>query len=385
MCERSRAGIWVVWWCVALALAGCRDEGSADGGDLPTLAQVSGLIDLPGGNDEGWVAAGQPALATPESGWLVGTVRNTATKAPLNGAVVQVRGVEGELVTGDDGSFRFPVTPVHGSGVFFLDIHHLHYTSAYRKFAVHAQQPTAVGTIYLTPLDAAIGTLRPEGSRHTSASGLVQVEAPAGAVSVGTVVRATAFPFGEALPGPLPSTSFFTHAIELGPEGQQFAQPVTIRVKNTRGFAAGTAIPVGYFNKTTAEWEHEGMGKISADGAWIEYQVTHFSPRDLNYPTIMPPGAINPTAIAPQTTDSVGLGDGRCGGSEVKLASGELMQSFALPSYALLDATYGVTLAYSSATAAPTARVAFQKDPESATPMRCSRHKWVIRCAWPGE
>ncbi len=93
------------------------------------------------------------------------------------------------------------------------------------------------------------------------------------------------------LPFPLPPTSHFTYAVDLqdlwgdgghaefGPE-----EEVILRIENTRCFAPGTLIPVGYFDDQAVLWRHDGTAFVSDDGAWVEYRVRHFSTLDLNFP-----------------------------------------------------------------------------------------------------
>jgi len=79
-------------------------------------------------------------------------------------------------------------------------------------------------------------------------------------------VRATEYTVGPegpaAMPGELPRTSAYTYAVELsvdqalaaGAKTVQFSQPVPFYVENFLGFAVGSVVPVGYYDRDKAAW-----------------------------------------------------------------------------------------------------------------------------------
>lgn len=163
-------------------------------------------------------------------------------------------------------------------------------------------------------------------------------------------VRSTEYTVGadgqRAMPGTLPASSGYTWAAELsideaiaaGAERVTFSQPVVVYVDNFLGFAVGTAVPVGYYDRTQARWSAmpngrvvrvlsvtagaadldldgssmpAGPGPLAALGITLEERralaamsvvgkslwrstTDHFTPVDQNWPYTPPPGAGGP-------------------------------------------------------------------------------------------
>ncbi|MFH1653244.1 MAG: hypothetical protein ABIE74_04220, partial [Pseudomonadota bacterium] len=325
-----------------------------------------------GGGDEGQPLPEEVAESTaewgfelsPTKGAITGTIFDADGK-PLEGVTLQVRGQSIIAKSQSDGRFGLPYEPKNGSEEILVDVSISGFTTAHKLIRVNANRTATIGKVYLVQLDTATTAIGSSGGIHTSANGNMVMDIPEGAVTTEQNFRTTWFPAGKTLPGDLPETSFFTYAMELEPDGAEFTKPVKTKFKNERGFAPGTPIPVGYFNKETGRWEHEGMGVVDSTGEWIEYEVNHFSPRDINYPTITAPGAINPEAVEDQTAEETGTGDGVCGASEVKLASGDLIQRHALPSYKINQNNVTNMFVYQSYTVAPQVSVAFKKSREN--------------------
>ena len=156
-------------------------------------------------------------------------------------------------------------------------------------------------------------------------------------------VRATEYTVGSngpaAMPGALPRNSGYTYAVELtvdqaqtaGATDVQFSQPVPTYVENFLGFPVGMAVPSGYYDPKKAQWvpsanglvmkklgvsggmadlditgdgvaddsaalagigidrpERERLATLYAAGTTVwRVPVTHFSPRDLNWPAFL--------------------------------------------------------------------------------------------------
>src|SRR6202030_429778 len=87
-------------------------------------------------------------------------------------------------------------------------------------------------------------------------------------------VRATEFTVGaagkQAMPASLPATSAYTYCVDLtadeatsvGAASVQFSKPVPFYIENFLGFPAGTVIPVGYYDRTTAAWKSSTKGVV---------------------------------------------------------------------------------------------------------------------------
>ncbi|MEF8794586.1 MAG: Ig-like domain-containing protein, partial [Thiohalorhabdus sp.] len=78
----------------------------------------------------------------------------------------------------------------------------------------------------------------------------------------------------RAMPAELPPSTGYTYAVELstdqfrergvaeGGKEVRFNQPVSVYVDNFLGFPTGGAVPVGYYNRDTANWVAEENGRV---------------------------------------------------------------------------------------------------------------------------
>ncbi len=279
---------------------------------------------------------------------VYGRVRSAVDETPIEGAVITVADVRGTVTTDDEGRFRFPLP---GAGSYAVTATLDGYTYAQRRAEASQDELVSVPDMFLTPLDPKAIIMGPEGGRDTNSDGRIEVEVPPGALGETVSMRATWFERGKHLPNFLPEASHFTYAAELSPDGQELAQPATIRMRNERGFAPGTPIPVGVYSPDTLEWTHESMGVVSSDGQWVEFEVGHFSPRDCNLGAQDPAGSGEP-GDAEDTTDASRRNDQPCGsvaaGSSVDVMDGHLSVDHVLPAYQSLSQAWTVGLRYNS-------------------------------------
>jgi RHS repeat-associated protein len=89
-------------------------------------------------------------------------------------------------------------------------------------------------------------------------------------------VRATEYTVGprgpEAMPAPLPPTSGYTYAVELsadeaiaaGATSVAFSAPVYLYVENFLGFAVGSIVPAGYYDREAGMWVPSENGRVVA-------------------------------------------------------------------------------------------------------------------------
>lgn len=173
-------------------------------------------------------------------------------------------------------------------------------------------------------------------------------------------VRATEYtvgPNGEAaMPGELPSQVAYTYAVELsadeavaaGGKSVQFSKAVFVYVDNFLDLKVGSIVPNGFYNLETGAWEAEedgwvirilsvegGSASIDMDGdgaadtderleswGWTAAErqklaslypagkelwrvpVTHFSPYDYNFSTMIPDPALMPPAEPPRDEET---------------------------------------------------------------------------------
>ncbi len=256
-----------------------------------------------------------------------------------------------DATTNDRGRFEFEV-PVPGAWAVTARLEG--YTFSQRRAEVPSGGLVAVETMYLTPIDPQPILLGPEGGSGTNSQGNIALEAPAGAFRELTEVHATWFVHGWHLPNALPAQSHFTYAFDLSPDGIELDEPLTVRLKNERGFAPGTPIPVGVYDPETLEWRHETMGRVTDDGQWVEFEVTHFSARDCNLGRTSPEGGASPGALSDLTGKKRSKRNNRpCsavkGGSFLGVADGHLTVGHGLPGLRKLGMEQGLELVYDSA------------------------------------
>jgi RHS repeat-associated protein len=300
----------------------------------------------------------------------------------------------GHTDTRADGGFDMAV---EGGGVLTITLARAGYVPVQRQVEPRSQDYDGVDAITMIPYDDTVTGIDPatatapevvQSSPVTDAAGtrratlLFEPGTDATAkLADGSVralpdelnVRATEYTIGatgpSAMPGQLPPSSGYTYAVEysvdeadaLGAVDVRFDKPVVTYVDDFLGFAAGTAVPAGYYDRAAGHWvasknglviklvgESGGLADVditgdgTADGAaalaavgiddaerarlaqlydpgkslW-RVEVSHFTPWDYNYPYGPPDGAGPPGQDGPNGPD--GPGDGGCnsGGSVI--------------------------------------------------------------------
>jgi hypothetical protein len=246
-----------------------------DTGGLETSASVSFTVDaaeiLP------------PPEVVEESSFLTGRVVHARTGEPLHGVKVTINGNTADAVyTSSTGYYTYPVSR---TGMHALLIEHPGFSYSVKKIDIRDPGfDHTMETARLVPIDPAVATIGSEGGTYVHSRGLIEVDVPAGALPPGQTIDARSiwYESEDEIPAKMPRTIAFTYCIELLPDGAEFDVPVTVRHRNTRGFAAGTQIPVGCFDRETARWHHETMAEVDPTGQWLEFQVSHFTPYDCN-------------------------------------------------------------------------------------------------------
>ena len=325
-----------------------------------------------------------PPEVPEHAGWATGTVYDSSNCtehlrncAPLAGAHVTLTragdpddAIPGTIVTGPTGFFAFPLPE---TSVYWLRVEKAGYTYGQRAIEVVRRHSTATSNIYLTPLDAAVSSCTATGCAgahvqcgetscsHTNSDGTMQVIIPHGAIAAGEVVEVTATNFRnvEFLPsGELPPGTWETYAFNLGGESEvTFETPMTVKMQNYRGFAAGEQIPLGYWNQETRDWEHEGFGMVDETGDWVVMTVTHFSNYDCNYTVSVPPVGDSPPP--PPTNQTAEDEPGTCSEGTthcfIDFKSGTFTEDYLLPPVPVLGQDVAPRLLYSSRRAYPNA------------------------------
>jgi RHS repeat-associated protein len=307
-----------------------------------------------------------PPVTTAASGFIVGQVLDSDMQVPLISASITLRGVTGTVLTDNQGKYQFP-SPA--AGKYVIEFRKQGYTLSQRPVTVVSTRYTAVESVYMKQADPVITNITTAGGTYINSAGDVQITIPSNALSGSTAsinVQGTVFNHSSQLPGPLPTTSFFTYCLDLQPDGVHFIKPVTVKFANTLNFLIGSQIPIGIYNTTTQRWDDTGWkGTVTADGKWIEFQTTHFSSPDCNNGPFIPVAQV--TARSPhKIRDNTTLNNNQAlkcskvpGTSTVWMRTGELSQEHSLPSFKALNRDFSLTLSYTSTTADPRAKIGF--------------------------
>lgn len=289
----------------------------------------------------------------------------------LSGVTVSLKGHPefGQTLSRADGLFDLAV---NGGGILTLDYQKPGFLPAQRQVKTPWQDYVLAEEVALIPLDNQVTAIdlgasalqMAQGSPSTDADGQRQATVlfPAGTLATMTLpdgstqalsnlhVRATEYTIGEngpkAMPGPLPPTSGYTYAVELSVDEAlaadatrvDFSQPLPLYVDNFLNFPVGSAVPLGWYDRTKSAWIPADNGRVikimgidtgvasldtdgdgSADDAaqlaalgittaeqtqlgglyavgktlWRS-PITHFTPWDCNWPYGPPPGSIPP-------------------------------------------------------------------------------------------
>ncbi|NMC68493.1 MAG: hypothetical protein GYA57_00325, partial [Myxococcales bacterium] len=284
-----------------------------------------------------WESSPPPA---PGDAVIRGRVLEDATELPLAGVRVVCAAAGRSAVTGANGEYELSVppadTPVPGpleaDGIRRLVVEYER--SGYLRASRIAEVPEhpapgfrrVVPPVYLAVEDAVATIVGPEGGFATNALGTVLVEVPAGALERPVELRVASYPTSRSLAVPVPDVLAFAYGLSLEPSGAEFAMPVRVWLANTLGLPPGTVVPAAWWKD--GDWESEGSGVITGDGAWLYYETPHFSICHWSLPASGP----EPPIEGPSPAGCGGTGcEDRCenaeaGGSAVSRKTGTLSE-----------------------------------------------------------
>jgi hypothetical protein len=327
---------------------------AAEGGDVLAVTATDRAGNVSGATQK-TVAA--PPAQTQASGFIHGLVLHAQTAQPLAGVRVSVRGASGSVFTDSSGRFAF-ATP--GTGQFTLFFERRGFVPARRDQYVLSQRHATVGEVHLMAFDGRTSLITSAaGGTITDSTGKVQAIFPPGAVARDTPVSATYFSTEAAFPLPMPEGTVFLAAVQMTPEHTSFAQPIRLRFANDLAFAPGTQIPFAFASHDTED-PHEGFydpgtATVTADGAFIELQVTHFSCVSLGLapPVGTNPGDECPDCPEPEEEEEVCQQNNATGLSSVCISNGNVELEQRLASVGALGGRDTLEFAYSSSTAHP--------------------------------
>ena len=292
---------------------------------------------------------GTAPVNTADQTFIYGRVFSAQTDDPLTGAIIRCAGKE--VQSDADGYWHLMFDE---GGLYKIDIAKPGYTEVNRKIFLETGKEGVVEAAYLTLLDTKTTPIGGQGGTHVNSDGSVEVVIPAGALDETTNITATRLPSSKALPGDLNETDNLEYPIsflfcaDFGPDNTQFNIPVTIRVRNSWGFDPATEIPYACWNRDQQKWIPQGRARVNDQGLWLEAEVSHFSPFDINLAAVNPVAAnadvgVDPCPDSPQ-----------CIASSIDAHSGRLIKDFDIPGLVLRDGDSGLRFVYNSATAFPT-------------------------------
>lgn len=214
----------------------------------------------------------------------------------LSGVLVEVMNHQelGHTLSRADGGYDLAV---NGGGPLVLEFSAGGYLPAQRKVTVPWQDFQDVEDVALVPLDPSVTTISTfsndpmqvaRGSVVSDADGVRQdtLMFSAGTTAIITLstgiaqtlntynVRSTEYTLGdsgpEAMPGELPPTSGYTQASEfsvdeamaVGAKEVGFSHPVVSYIENFLNFPVGVPVPVGYYDKSQAQWVAADNGLV---------------------------------------------------------------------------------------------------------------------------
>jgi RHS repeat-associated protein len=289
-------------------------------------------------------------------GLIHGIVLDSRTQQPLHGVRVSARGVSSTVMSDGAGRFAFPAP---GTGSFTLFFARDGYITARRDQYVLEERQATVGEVRLHRYDPNVTVVTTAGGTVSDSAGKVQVIFPPGAVSEPMPVSATVFGGEPDFPLPMPEGTVFLAGVQMTPEHTAFLQPVTLRFANDLGFAPGTSVPFAFASHDPEDasegFYDPGVATVSADGAFIELQVTHFSCVALG--VAPPPGANEgeecPACAEQEEVDDPEMKCDVAGTSSVCLTDGSVRLEQRLASVGALGGRDSLEFAYTSATAHP--------------------------------
>lgn len=292
--------------------------------------------------------------------FISGRVYNAVTGASISGVEVYTQGSQSRVLTAGDGSF---VLPVPGRGEWTLFFTHANYITVRRDVYTIAGADATTGEVTLRPWDSNTVTISAaSGGTLVDSTGNVEIIFPPGALAHDITVLATFLPGRNSFPVALPENIVYLGGVQMGPEHMTFNAPVTVRIKNNFGLAAGTTVPFAFASHDEDDpnegFYDPGTATVSQDGQFIEFEVMHFSCAFLG--PAPGPGAgscslIDGCKAGGDNSENQDPDKEDCieGNSNVNLCQGRLRLIHELPPFNAFGANDAPALVYDSSNADP--------------------------------
>jgi len=202
---------------------------------------------------------------------------------PMEGVTISILDAPeyGSALTDEDGEFTIPV---NGGLTITVKAVLDGYASSQRKVEVSWNDIVMMETIELVPLDPVQTQIYFNGdpnnimvhSNYADGQTLVMVFTGDN-IAIGTtadgeeiptdtlVVSGTHYKDAREMPAELPPTTEFTYCAEFRAEGYEdveFEKPVVLWLPNTYDFDVGTAVPLGFYDRTVGKWIPRDNGVV---------------------------------------------------------------------------------------------------------------------------
>ncbi len=290
-----------------------------------------------------------------KTGYITGTIYDFKSKLALTNVQVSIKGLNTSTVT--DSSGHYTIT-VPNRGVWTLFFETKGYIEVRRDIYARPGSDVTTGKIGLQSWDTNVVTINAAlGGSFTDSTGNVQVDFPPGALPSDTSIRASYLKTKDSFPLPLPNNMVYVGGVQMGPEHIEFNQPVTVRVRNTLNFPPGDEVPYFFASHDPHDLNEglydPGVGTVTADGQFIEYQVNHFSCMALGKPAPQKKGKGTSEGNETSENENSCSSSGVSGSSTVDYCDGKLTLAHQLPPLYAFGQNDAPVLSYNSKVASP--------------------------------
>lgn len=154
------------------------------------------------------------------------------------------------------------------------------------------------GQLAAAPPEATVALIGPAGGTLTTPDG-VTLNVPPGALADTHSISVRRLGNTAALPAPLADPLVPLHAaVDLAPEGLQFAQPVTLSIGLKTAAPPGASQPVLLHHPDTGEWEETAfIATVDADGNTATVELMHFSDYVVTFSEVGSAGYFGPANL----------------------------------------------------------------------------------------
>jgi len=235
-----------------------------------------------------YVPPPNPPAPPPQPIVLTGFVRDISNLSGIPGATVKILKADNSIVTtlltDNSGKFSYDVTNITDNTLSVMGTKDGYGQSTKIAEINKALNIAAVSDIILTKLVVVSAPVTPAAGGQASTTNTqsvsttpVSVTVPPNAVPQNITLTVAAVPAAQ-LPKPPTANTSVQSAVQLGPSGVTFLQPVTVVFPLPNKKAAGSTLSVIRLNPTTNIWENRNIiATVDASGTAASAKLTSFS------------------------------------------------------------------------------------------------------------